>query len=218
MERELERLRQENGKKIEKNKLRDLIKAINEDALNRNNFYEDELKRTKGEKKNISINYQIEIRKLMDELNSEKSKTISETQKIKEYESLVERLNQNLKDLYTELSKKDSDRKQLENQLEDYKYKIHMLEKEDNLKSNKVRSLEEMIDQLRLDNSSYGQKISELQIIVQKITIYESKITELTRTVEVLNERNSTLITEERDKGQKYNELVAQLRDYENTL
>lgn len=49
----------------------------------------------------------------MDELNSEKSKTISETQKIKEYESLVERLNQNLKDLYTELSNKDSDRKKL---------------------------------------------------------------------------------------------------------
>lgn len=52
----------------------------------------------------------------------------------------------------------------------------------------------------------------------RKVPVYERKITELTKTIEILNEKNNTLIRETEEKGKKYNDLIKELREYENIL
>lgn len=93
-----------------------------------------------------------------------------------------------------------------------------MLERQDDLKRTKIGSLEELIEHLRSENLKNSDKIRELEGIALKVTVYETKITDLTKNIQYLTERNNALQNEERDKGQKYKDLVTQLRDYENTL
>ena len=90
---------------------RDLVKGIikqtNEDVSKRNEFYEDELLRTRQQGNDTNRKLQQEINKLMDNLQREEGRKISLEEKIKYYEQTIDTLDHKLDVLMGEFNKKD---------------------------------------------------------------------------------------------------------------
>ena len=87
--------------------MKGIIKQTNEDVSKRNEFYEDELLRTRQQGNDTNRKLQQEINKLMDNLQREEGRKISLEEKIKYYEQTIDTLDHKLDVLMGEFNKKD---------------------------------------------------------------------------------------------------------------
>ena len=163
-------INQYEGKKtVDKEKFKNIIKNVNSEGNDRNNFYQDEIRRVRDDK-NVNVNkLKVEIELLTKQLQEEKDKNKAIEEKARNLEITISKLNDDLALLFDDSAKKENEKKQIASEYESIKRRYDEIEKKDVDNRNQIHSLEITINRATEEANDLRKTIDQLKSLEVKL-------------------------------------------------
>lgn len=178
---------------LPKDTVKNIIKNANQDVQKRNEFYEDEIKRTREQSHEASKKLQDDVNRLMDELQKEEHKKITVEEKVKYYEHTIDTLDNKIDKLFEDIKDKEGQIREANARYSDERHKSYEAENREKQLRELSDTLKRTIEGLERDNQHIRKEVTQLKTLEWKIKEYEPTIKALEQEKTQLEGFNSRL-------------------------